>query len=189
MVHRGTVRLETKRLILRRFTIDDLQQIYEHCWSDRDIWKWTNYKPMKCPEDVKDVAGLFTENWLGAYERANRYNWAIQLKETGEVIGRFFGMHPDDELSQIELGYEIGRAWWNQGLMTEAVKRVMEFFFLEVGFNRIYAHHASANPASGRVMQKCGMTYEKTSPNANVCNNGIFDDVCYSISAKEYKHD
>lgn len=56
-------------------------------------------------------------------------------------------------------------------------------------FHRIYAHHASENPASGRVMQKCGMTYEKTSPNANVCNNGIYDDVCYSISAKEYKHD
>ena len=189
MVHKGTVRLETERLLLRQFTIDDMEQIYNNCWSDRDIWKWTNYKPMPCLEAVQSVAGMFTEKWLGAYERANRYSWAIQLKETGEVIGRFFGMHPDNDLRQVELGYELGRAWWNQGLMTEAVKKVMEFFFEEVGFNRIFAWHASENPASGRVMQKCGMIYEGTLRQAHICNNGIVDDVYYSILAKEYKGD
>jgi len=117
---------------------------------------------MRCVEDVIHVAEMFTDEWLGAYNKLNRYSWAIQLKSSGEVIGRFFGMYPNDRLSQIELAYELGRYWWNQGLMTEAVKVVIDFFFNEVGFNRIQSNHAADNPASGRVMQKCGMKYEGT---------------------------
>ena len=125
-------------------------------------WKWTNYAPMNCIADVMTNANMFTHNWLSAYEKSDRYSWAIQLKETGEVIGRYFGMHPDDELRQVELACEIGRSWWNQGLMTEATKRVIEFFFREVGMNRIYAWHANENPASGKMQEKAGMKWEGT---------------------------
>ena len=98
MIHKGTVYLETERLILRRFQKEDIKQIYYNCWSDKEVWKWTNYAPMDCIEDVMTNADMFTDNWMDAYERKNRYSWAIQLKETGEVIGRYFGMHPEDEL-------------------------------------------------------------------------------------------
>ena len=186
MTHKGTVTLETERLVLRRFVIGDLEPIYYNCWSNPEVWKWTNYKPMHCVEDVLSIADMFTENWLGAYDRPNRYSWAIQLASSGEVIGRFFGMHPDDRINQIEAAYELGQKWWNQGIMTEAVKGVIDFFFNEVGFNRIYANHASENPASGRVMQKCGMTYEGTMRQACICNNGLFDKVNYAILAEDY---
>lgn len=69
-------------------------------------------------------------------------------------------MHPDDHVSEIELAYEIGRSWWNQGIITEAVTAVIDFFFIKIGINRIYANHANENPASGKVMQKCGMMVE-----------------------------
>ena len=186
MTHKGTVLLETERLILRRFTKYDLEQIYYNCWSEHDVWKWTNYPPMTCIAEVVTNAGLFTENWLNAYDRPDRYSWAIQLKSTGEVIGRLFGMHPDDKIKQVELAYELGSKWWNQGLVTEAVKAVLPFFFNEVGFNRVYAYHASENPASGKVMSKCGMIYEGTLRQACVCNNGIFDKVMYAILAEDY---
>jgi [ribosomal protein S5]-alanine N-acetyltransferase len=186
MNHKGTVMLETERLILRRFTMEDLEQMFNNCWSDFEVWKWTSYKPMKSVHDVIHVAEMFTDEWLGAYERPNRYSWAIELKSSGEIIGRFFGMHPDDTISQVELAYELGQNWWNQGLMTEAVKAVIDFFFKEVGLNRIYANHASENPASGKVMQKCGMTYEGTMRQACKCNNGLFDKVNYAILADEY---
>ncbi len=186
MTHKGTVTLETEHLILRRFTSDDVEQIFNNCWSDHEIWKWTSYKPMQCAKDVIEVAEMFTDKWLNAYNKPNRYSWAIQLKTSNEVIGRFFGMNPDDRVNQIELAYELGRKWWNQGLMSEAVKAVIAFFFNEVGFNRIYAYHADENPASGRVMQKCGMTYEGTLRQACKCNNGVFDMVCHSIIADEY---
>ena len=185
MTHKGTVTLETERLVLRRFTINDLEQIFYNCWSDPEVWKWTNYKPMRCVEDVIHVAEMFTDGWLGAYDKPNRYSWAIQLKSSGEVIGRFSGF-PDDQIKQVWLAYELGRNWWNQGLMTEAAKRVIDFFFTEVGFNRIYADHAHENPASGKVMQKCGMVYEGTMRQALKCNDGLFDKINYAILAEEY---
>lgn len=80
MTHKGTIMLETERLILRRFTIEDLAQIYNNCWSDLEVWKWTSYKPMHCIEDVINVAEMFTDEWLGAYNRLNRYSWAINLR-------------------------------------------------------------------------------------------------------------
>ena len=110
MTHKGTVYLETPHLILRRFQKEDLEQIYYNCWNDKEVWKWTNYAPMNCIADVMTNANMFTNNWLNAYEKSDRYSWAVQLKETGEVIGRYFGMHPDDELRQVELACEIGRA-------------------------------------------------------------------------------
>lgn len=186
MVHKGTVTLETERLILRRFVIDDLIPMYFNCLNDKEVWKWTGYHVMNCIEDVVNNEKLFTEKWLGAYQNPDHYNWSIVLKSSGEPVGRLRGMHPDDRVSQVELTYEIGRRWWNQGYTTEAVKKVIDFFFREVGFNRIYAVHASGNPASGRVMQKCGMVYEGTLRQAHKCNNGLFDDVRYSILAEEY---
>lgn len=74
------------------------------------------------------------------------------------------------------------------GLMTEAVQAVLTFFLRQVGLNRVFAYHAAENPASGRVMQKCGMVYEGTLRQAGKCNHGIIDVVCYSMLASDYKN-
>lgn len=187
VAHRGTVKLETERLLLRRFVPNDLEAMFENCWSDFEVWRWTSYAPMLRIEDVTEKADMFTDNWLNAYSRPNRYSWAIELKDTGDVVGRMFGMHPDDELCDIELACELGRKWWNRGLMTEAVKAVTAFFFDEVHLNRIYAYHADKNPASGRMMAKCGMRYEGTMREACICNCGVFDKVNYAILAEDYR--
>lgn len=187
MEHLGTVRLETRRLILRRFEMDDLEAIYENCWRHKSVTQWTSYAPMDCLADVQNNAKMFTEKWL-CYENPRRYSWAIEEKATGEVIGRMFGMNPDDSIRQVDLAYEMGPAWWNRGLMTEAVQATLSFFFEQVGLNRVFAYHAPENPASGRVMQKCGMVYEGTLRQARKCNHGIIDVVCYSMLASEYKN-
>ena len=182
MEHKGTVRLETPRLILRRFLPEDLEPMYENCWRHKAVTQWTSYAPMDCLEDVQKHAEMFTEKWL-SYDNPKRYSWAIVEKSSGQVIGRMFGMHPDDEIGQVELAYELGPDWWNRGLMTEAVQAVLPFFLQEVGVNRIFAYHAAQNPASGRVLQKCGLVYEGTLRQAGKCNYGIFDVVCYSMLA------
>ncbi len=69
MVHKSTITLETEGLILRQLVMKDLEQIFINCWSDFEVWKWTNYKPMKCMDDVINIAEMFTDKWLGAYER------------------------------------------------------------------------------------------------------------------------
>ncbi len=185
MKHKGTVRLETSRLILRRFVIGDYEPMYRSCWGDHDVWKWTNYAPMNNLEEVRTNANMFTEKWL-SYDNPKRYSWAMELKSTGAVIGRMFGMHPDDELGQMELAYEMGKTWWNRGLMTEAVRVTLDYFLRDVGLQQVYAYHADANPASGRVMQKCGMVYQRTVPQGCKCNGGVFDRVEYLLTAEEY---
>ena len=97
-----------------------------------------------------------------------------------------FGMDPDDSILQVDLAYELGPDWWNRGLMTEAVSVTLSFFLREVGLNRVFAYHAAENPASGRVMQKCGMVYEGTLRQAGKCNHGIIDVVCYSMLASDF---
>lgn len=109
MHHKGTVTLKTTRLVLRRFVPEDLEPMFLHCWSEHDVWKWTNYAPMNCIDDVMNNAKMFTPDWLGAYARPNRYSWAIHSKVDGHAIGRMFGMHPSDE--DVELGYELGSRW------------------------------------------------------------------------------
>lgn len=187
MEHKGTVTLETSRLILRRFESADREPMFENCWRHESVTQWTSYAPMTCLADVQNSAEMFTEKWL-RYDNPKRYSWAIVEKQTGQVIGRMFGMNPDDEIGQVDLAYEMGPDWWNRGLMTEAVEATLRFFLEEVGLNRVFAYHAPENPASGRVMQKCGMVYEGTLRQAGKCNYGIIDVVCYSMLASDYKN-
>jgi RimJ/RimL family protein N-acetyltransferase/enterochelin esterase-like enzyme len=184
--HKGTVALETERLILRRFKMDDLEEIYHNCWSNPEVWKWSSYEPMDSIDDVLILNNIFTDFWFSRYEKLEHYDWAVQLKSSDEIIGRLRGMHPNSRIRQIELAYELGQSWWNHGFMTEAVHRIIDFFINEVGFNRIYANHAHENMASGKVMQKCGMAYEGTARQMCKCNNGMFDMVNYAILADDY---
>ena len=189
MTHKGTVTLETERLILRRFVKLDLEPMFNNVWSNFEVWKWTKYEPMNSIDDVLTLNNIFTDYWFAKYEKLNFYNWAIQLKSSDEVIGRIRGgvlSEWDERIGQIELAYELGQGWWGQELMPEAVNRVIKFFFCEVGFNRIYTSHAHENPKSGRVMQKCGMVYEGIMRQACIQNNLLFDKVNYAILAKDY---
>lgn len=186
MEHKGTQPLETQRLLLRRFALDDLESFYHNCLSDYEVWRWTSYDQVDCLEDVQKKAGLFTPNWFAAYDRPDRYSWAVSLKPDGQAIGRVFGMHPDDRAQEVELAYELGRSYWGRGLMTEAVQEALRFFFEDVGFFRVYCYHADQNPASGRVMEKCGMRREGVMKLACRCNGGRFDKVNYALLREEY---
>lgn len=186
MGHKGTVRLETGRLVLRRFTPEDLEPFYRHCLSDEAVWRWTNYPKMESLADVREKGGLFTEKWFAAYSRLDRYSWALAQKPEGPAIGRVFGMHPDSGARDVELAYELGRAFWGRGYMTEAVGVVLRFFFEDVGFARIHCWHADRNPASGRVMEKCGLHPLGVTPCAGVCNGGVFHRVDYALTREAY---
>ena len=186
MTHKGTVTLETKRLILRRFVKSDLEPMFYNVWNNYDVWKWSLYEPMNSIDDVLTLNKIFTDKWFEKHEQHNFYNWAIELKSLGEVIGRFRGINPDDRIGQIELAYELGQNWWGQGIMTEAVNAALAFFFNEIGFNRVYAAHAVENPGSGRVMQKCGMVYEGTMRQSQRINLGLVDTVHYAILASDF---
>ncbi|HEM6115748.1 GNAT family N-acetyltransferase [Streptococcus pluranimalium] len=181
MNHKGTVQLETDRLILRKFQLEDAEPMFDNCWSELDVWKWTSYDEMSCVADLVEKNGLFTEWWLSLNDQANRYNWAIVLQSTSQPIGRIFVIELSEENAELEITYEIGKKWWYQGLMTEALKEIIRFLFEDVQVNRIVAYHAKENPASGKVMKKVGMTFCKMVPGAYTCHAGTFDSYYYSI--------
>ena len=114
-------------------------------------------------------------------EKTDFYEWAIVLKEAGQPIGNIEVLSVDDYVQKANLGYSIGKAYWGQGIMAEALKAVIDFLLLEVGMNRVEACHDSRNPNSGKVMRKCGMTYEGTFRQWAWTNAGICDTCNYGI--------
>ena len=111
------------------------------------------------------------------YEQPDKYNWVIEYE--GEPIGNISVVRCDDKSERVDLGYCMGCAYWNRGLMTEAVKAVTDFLFSEVGVNRIEISHAVKNLASGRVAEKCGFRFEGTKREYYKTFAGEFLDISY----------
>lgn len=182
MRHCGTQKIETDRLILRRFSVDDAEAMYRNWASDPEVTKYLTWPVHSSAE----ASRALLEDWVSAYENEKNYQWAIVLKEQGdEPIGSISAVDMNDDVSKVHIGYCIGRAWWHQGIMTEALKAVMDFFFDEVGANRVEARHDPRNPHSGMVMRKCGMKYEGTMKSSDRNNQGICDASWYALLKSE----
>lgn len=182
MEHKGTGRLETERLILRKFAESDIESSYRN-WTSDD--KTTKYLTWSTHENI-GVTKQVLKSWIEEYKNPSFYQWAIELKEIGEAIGTISVVRSNESIDMIEIGYCIGSKWWNQGIVTEAFKKVITFLFEEVKVNRIQSYHDQENVGSGKVMSKCGMIYEGTLREADRNNRGIVDMVTYGILAKEY---
>lgn len=178
----GTVILETERLVLRQFRLEDAEAVYKNWASDPEVTKflcWPTHPDVDHTESI-------LANWVEQYGRGDYYNWAIELKEMGEPIGSISVVEQNDKIRRAHIGYCIGRAWWHQGIMSEALSAVISYLFGE-GYQRIDSRHDPRNPHSGGVMKKCGMTYEGTLRNYDWNNQGPCDACFYSILWDEYK--
>ena len=179
MEHLGTKTIETERLILRRFAIEDAPAMFANWASDPEVTKYLTWQPHKNPE----VTRMLITEWVASYKREDYYQWAIELKGFG-IIGSIGVVDVSESKQEAELGYCIGKAHWGKGIMPEAVKAVINFLFDEIHFRRITAKHDIENPNSGRVMAKAGMTCDGVLRGGGCNNRGIVDIVCYSINAK-----
>ena len=177
MEHLGTIKLETERLVLRRFRLDDAMDMYRNWASDPEVTKFLTWPTYDKPEMANDILKL----WESNYEKQDFYQWAIELKAIGQPIGSISVVRLNDQVQSAEIGYCIGRAWWRKGITSEALERVIQFLFDDVGMNRIEARHDVNNPGSGKVMQKCGMQLEGIHRQADWNNQGICDEARYAI--------
>ena len=182
MKHKGTVRLETDRLILRPFTLEDALPMFRNWASDEEVTRFLTWPTHK---DV-EVTGRVIADWCKGYEAPDYYQWAIELKEIKEPIGSIAAVKTDDRTESATIGYCIGRRWWRQGITSEALREVIRFFFEEVGMNCVNACHDPRNPNSGRVMRSCGMALEGTWRAGGINNQGVCDETWYSILRSEY---
>ena len=133
----GTKTLETDRLILRKFTPEDAEDMYENWASDPEVTKYLTW-PV---HTSVDVTKKLLEIWVQRYRDDNSYNWAIEYKETGRVIGNISVVKLNEAVESADMGYCMSRALWGRGIMPEALKAVIAFLFDEVGLNRIAACH------------------------------------------------
>ena len=183
MQHQGTVTLETERLILRRFTVSDADEMYRNWASSEEVAKFLTWEPHA---NAEETAGLL-KLWVSDYEKPDCYNWVLELKSEGIVIGNISVVRICEETKCAVLGWCLGTQWWGRGCMPEAGNAVLRYLFGTVGMNRVCANHDIGNPKSGRVMQKIGMQYEGTLRQHGFARGRVFDDVWYGILAEDYR--
>jgi len=149
--------LETERLMLRPFGNQDATEV-QRLAGDRAIADTT----LNVPHPYKD--GM-AEEWISkhrdAFAKDQGVTFAVTRKSDGSLVGAIslMGMVKDH---QAELGYWVGKLYWNEGFCTEAGQALLRYAFTELGLLRVHARHISRNPASGRVMQKLAMRHEGT---------------------------
>ena len=147
--------LQTERLILRPFDLSDAKDT-QRLAGDKAVADTT----LNIPHPYED--GM-AEQWISThqpqFDEGNLCTLAITLRDTGELIGAI-ALTIVSRFERAELGYWIGKPYWNKGYCTEAGVVVLRHGFTVLGLHRIHAAHFGRNPASGRVMQKLGMKHE-----------------------------
>lgn len=155
--------METDRILLRKWQESDADALFKYA-SDPDVGPRAGWPPHKSVEESREIIKtVFNTDTM----------WAIVLKETGEAIGCAGYLPaansnlniPGDEC---EVGYWIGKPYWGRGICTEALKLVIDYCFNVKGFKSLWGDFFPQNPASGRVMEKCGF---KDTGRETVCPN------------------
>lgn len=177
MKHPGTKQIETERLILRRFTLEDAESMYRNWANDPEVTKYLTWPAHQTVETSRSVL----ETWVSSYINHDFYQWCIQLKAAGEPIGSISVVSIQEDISSMEIGYCIGRSFWHQGITSEALQAVTEYLQKEAGALRLECKHDTRNPNSGKVMKKCGYSYEGTKKRAYKSSSGICDCAFYGL--------
>lgn len=171
--------LETNRMILRPWKIDDLEDFYEYSKSE-NVGPSAGWEPHKNKEVTLEILKSFIEK-----DEVR----AIVYKDNDKVIGSV-GVHFDEKRDGINakmIGYVLSEDYWGKGLMCEAVNGVLEHLFKEEKYDIISCYHFPFNIRSKRVIEKCGFKYEGTLRlSSEIFDGSVHDDVCYSITKEEY---
>jgi RimJ/RimL family protein N-acetyltransferase len=152
--------LETERLLLRRFTTDDVDLIFE-LDSDPDVMR---YITGGLPTPREEIETDALPAWLSYYERFTGFGfWAAHEKSTGTFIGWFhFRAPPDHAPDDVELGYRLRKSAWSKGYATEGSRALIDKGFRYLSVQRVFASTMAVNAASRRVMEKAGLLFVRT---------------------------
>jgi RimJ/RimL family protein N-acetyltransferase len=178
--------LKTPRLVIRQFTEGDVDNLF-NLNSDPEVMR---YLGRPAPRDVlRDEIIPFH---LGVYQRFDRLGtWAAESADTGEFLGWFHFRAEDNDITNIHLGYRLRRSAWNHGYATEGSKALITMGFTVLGVQRVFAHTMTANTASRRVMEKCGLTLVHTvpyeGPDADVIEGAEQGEVEYALIKSEWE--
>ncbi|GAA1642962.1 GNAT family N-acetyltransferase [Catellatospora bangladeshensis] len=151
--------LETERLILRRFTADDLDALYE-LDADPEVTRFINGGRPTPREEIRDE---LLPRFIAQYEQFPGYGrWAAVEKAGGAFLGWFALTADPAEPGTAELGYRLRRSAWGRGYATEGARALVDKGFAELGMRRVTANTMTVNTGSRRVMEKTGLRFLRT---------------------------
>nr|WP_035283173.1 MULTISPECIES: GNAT family protein [unclassified Clostridium] len=182
LIHIGTKKIETERLILRRFEYADGESMLKYWISDPKIQSMYSEPVYSTKEEVKALL----DKYKSSYEKDDYYRWAVELKETGECIGQIAYFFVDNKNHFAEIEYCIGKNFQKRGLATEATKAVIKYGFDNINLHKVQISHKSINTPSKKVIEKCGFVYEGTLRDFFYDNGTYVDRLYYSILKDEF---
>lgn len=173
--------LKTERLILRPFTSEDAPAVFDLA-SEYEIAANT----LRIPHPYElPMAQEWIASQTVSEAEGKELVWAVTLSNSGTLVGSI-GLILISVFNQAELGYWIGKPYWNQGFGTEAALAVLKFGFQKLDLQRIHAHHFCRNSASGRILQKIGMQQEGHL-RQHILKWGKYEDIdMYGILKSDY---
>jgi RimJ/RimL family protein N-acetyltransferase len=179
--------LETPRLVMREFTEDDVDNLFD-LNSDPEVMRYLTGGRPTPREEIRDRIIPFH---LAVYDRLDRLGtWAAESTASGEFLGWFhFRPGPGRDITNIDLGYRLRRRAWNKGYATEGSRALISMGFTGLGVGRVFAHTMTVNTASRRVMEKCGLTLVRTIPyeGADAIEGAEHGEVEYALAKPEWE--
>ena len=163
--------LETEDLILRRPSRKDAEDVFRYA-SDPEVARYVLWEPHRSIAETR----LFLRDLSRRIRAGLPSSWVVTLKENRTVIGTMGFVWYSSADRSAELGYSFSREYWNRGYATQALRAVVDALFTSLPLNRLEAQHDLRNPASGRVMQKCGFRQEGIL-RSRMLNKGEYVDV------------
>ena len=171
--------IETDRLIIRDITptdYDDLLSLH----SDPIVQEYTGEPTINSIEEVIQAS---EERTFMDYKVYGYGRWAVVLKSKNCFVG-WAGLKYLPEFDEIDLGYRFLQKYWGMGIATEASIAILKYGFEVLKLKRIIAVAMIDNKASIRVMEKCGMIFDKKAP----YDEGGVDDIWYKLNIEDYNH-
>lgn len=176
-----------KRIGIRPLRFSDALDVYENV-KDKDIVRWTMTIPHPYP---KDGALKFIRKSRHNMRKGKSYTFGITLsdnkKRAGKVIGVVGLMNVDWAEKNAEIGYWLGKRYWNKGLMTEGVELILTYGFKELRLHRIYATLFDKNIGSKKTLEKAGFKLEGKMRHARYRYGKWHNVLIYGILSSEFK--
>lgn len=174
--------LETHRLFLRELGPGDAGAIFGYL-SDPEVTRYLSAGPYNRVEQAGEMI-----DFLGSlFRNREGFRWGITLKEGADRVIGTCGYHAWARSHfRAEIGYELARAYWGQGIMREAVQSLLAFGFAEMALNRVEAHVLPDNLASARFLEKLGFQREGVLRAYEFVNGKFQDILLFSLLKKSY---
>ena len=176
--------LNTPRLTLRKLTLADAPLYFQRIASRPEVAQYMLWEPHRSLAETENMI----QTVLDRYKSGFCYRWCIALAEDNSPIGAIDLLRFNKAEQTCSFAYMLGSDFWGRGYGTEVLRTVLEFAFEKIQMSTVTADHMAANPASGAVMRKAGMSFCRIVPRKYEKNGQKMDAWDYSITQDQWKY-